>query len=99
MFNFLTADQILDLHEEACDDRVVSSLRLLESAIAAPQWQDKLHYQAAVLFRSLVKNHAFNDGNKRTPVVAVMTFLRINGYTLSAKRYHLPFRFGCCGTT
>ena len=64
---------------------VVSSQHLLESAVAAPLWYNKLHYQAAVLFRSLVKNHPFLDGNKRTAVVAVMTFLRINGFALRAR--------------
>ena len=90
--SFLTAEQIVDLHEEVCADRVVSSQHLLESAVATPQWHDKIHYQAAVLFRSLAKNHAFCDGNKRTAVVAVITFLRINGFTLSAKEDTI-FRF------
>jgi death-on-curing protein len=90
--SFLTAEQIIDLHEEECGDRIVSSRHLLESAVAAPLWQQRLHYQAAALFRSLVKNHAFVDGNKRTAVVAVMTFLRINGYTIRAREDTI-FRF------
>ncbi|MCL4515605.1 MAG: hypothetical protein M1379_08490 [Firmicutes bacterium] len=60
---FLTASHIIDLHEDlACDTPGILSQQLLESAVAAPRWYDKLHYQAAALFRSLAKNHAFVDG-------------------------------------
>jgi len=33
---------------------------------------------------SLISNHSFVDGNKRTGVVAVGLFLERNGYTLTA---------------
>lgn len=92
---FLTAEQVVDLHEEVCGDRSVRSEHLLESAVAAPRWYDKIHYQAAALFRSLTKNHAFGDGNKRTAVVAVVTFLSINGYALKARGSTI-FRFVLC---
>lgn len=84
---FLTASHIIDLHEDlACDTPGILSQQLLESAVAAPRWYDKLHYQAAALFRSLAKNHAFVDGNKRVAVVAVKVFLELNGYKLAAKQ-------------
>lgn len=82
---FLSAESILDLHEEILGGRSVISESLLESAVAAPRWYDRLHYQAAALFRSLTKNHAFVDGNKRTAVLATLTFLDINGYGLKAR--------------
>ena len=34
---------------------------------------------AAAYFLSLAKNHAFNDGNKRTAVSTTATFLQLNG--------------------
>jgi len=40
--------------------------------------------KAAILFFSLIMNHPFLDGNKRTAFLALMRFLNINGYTLSA---------------
>lgn len=33
---------------------------------------------------SLIKNHPFVDGNKRTGIYSAMTFLELNGYRLRA---------------
>ncbi len=90
---FLTAAHVVDLYRDlACDTPGILSQQLLESAVAAPRWYDKLHYQAAALFRSLVKNHAFVDGNKRIAVIAVKVFLELNGYKIVA-RQSTVFRF------
>ncbi|KAI9676748.1 MAG: hypothetical protein M1829_002843 [Trizodia sp. TS-e1964] len=37
---------------------------------------------AACLAEKIMKNHAFQDGNKRTALVAADMFLKINGYRL-----------------
>ena len=37
-----------------------------------------------MLFRSLVKNHPYRDGNKRIGLLAMATFLGMNGYDLHA---------------
>jgi len=52
-------------------------LALLQSALAAPRWQyhATIHEKAAALFRSIVKNHALKDGNKRLGVTALDVFL------------------------
>ena len=39
--------------------------------------------KAAALFHSLISNHAFHNGNKRTAVLAMDTFLIGNGYSLA----------------
>lgn len=63
---------------------------LLTSAVGAPQHtfdgQDlwpSLHEKAAVLFRSLACNHAFEDGNKRTAVLSLYLFYGFNGYIMT----------------
>ena len=62
---------------------------LLESAVLRP----KTAYQygtsdlaelAAKLAFGLVSNHAFFDGNKRTALLASLTFLRLNGKKFTA---------------
>ena len=63
---------------------------LLESALARPQ--HKWHYAeqtdlatlAAAYGFGLVKNHPYRDGNKRIGLLAIATFLGINGYDLKA---------------
>ena len=64
---------------------------LLESALAAPQHTAGGRYlsrtvfdKTALLFRSLVKNHAMVDGNKRLALTTATVFLYVNGYVLAA---------------
>jgi death on curing protein len=63
---------------------------LLESALARPQ--HKWHYDHATDLATLAsayafgiaKNHPFIDGNKRAALVALYTFLALNGFELEA---------------
>lgn len=62
---------------------------VLESCIAAPfqRFEKKFLYQgligkASFLFYLLIKNHPFQNGNKRIAVTALLVFLFINGYWL-----------------
>ncbi|MGH9794623.1 MAG: type II toxin-antitoxin system death-on-curing family toxin [Candidatus Acidiferrales bacterium] len=58
----------------------------LESGVFRPQsgYYADLIEEAAALMESLAGNHPFVDGNKRTAVVAVQTFLDYNGHSLEA---------------
>jgi death-on-curing protein len=69
----------------------VRDMGLLESALARPQatfegedLYPDLWDKAADLMESLIKNHPFVDGNKRSALTAVGLFLELNGYTLTA---------------
>jgi death-on-curing protein len=55
---------------------------LLESALFRPQtgYYPDLISQATALFESLIINHPFTDGNKRTAFAMTDVFLRINGF-------------------
>jgi len=64
---------------------------LLESALLRPyatfMGQDLypgVLEKASILAYGVARNHAFVDGNKRTAAVLLITFLRINGFDLSA---------------
>jgi death-on-curing protein len=67
----------------------------LESALHRPQtgYYDTLIHEAAALLESLVQNHPFIDGNKRTAFAVVDVFLRINGYRISAGPEAIYHRF------
>ena len=93
--NFLTPEQVLFIHSrlvaETGGSHGVRDLGLLESAVARPRatFDGKelyldLFLKAAALMDSLVNNHPFVDGNKRTGVTAAGLFLRINGWRLNA---------------
>jgi len=64
---------------------------LLASAVARAQasFEGKDLYpdlwtEAAALMQSLIKNHPFVDGNKRTAVTATGIFLELTGHRLTA---------------
>jgi death-on-curing protein len=64
-------------------------MNLLESALSRPQASfggqdlyESIFDKAAALMHSLLKNHPFIDGNKRTSLATVGIFLKINGYNL-----------------
>ncbi|MBI2338168.1 type II toxin-antitoxin system death-on-curing family toxin [Candidatus Daviesbacteria bacterium] len=67
----------------------IRDIGLVESAVARPQatFGGKFLYisifdKAAALLQSLLKNHPFVDGNKRTALTSAGLFLRKNGYRL-----------------
>ena len=93
--NYLSAEQILFIHarliEETGGSHGVRDLGMLLSAIGRPQasFDDQdlyldLFSKAAALMESLIRNHPFVDGNKRTGVTAAGLFLHRNGYRLAA---------------
>lgn len=97
---YLTAEQVLFLHArlvaETGGSHGVRDLSLLLSAIGRPQasFDDQdlypdLFTKAGVLMGSLIRNHPFVDGNKRTGIAAAALFLRINGYRLDAGNVEL----------
>lgn len=61
----------------------------LESALARPEtyghYEDAdLALQAAVLAHGIAESQCFIDGNKRLALVAMLTFLEVNGYRVEA---------------
>src|SRR5258706_16286140 len=86
---------IIRLHDalvaEFGGEKGMLSENLLFSALARPfqglkdgsELYPTIEKKSAALIHSLVKNHAFLDGNKRTASSVTLIFLRENGYTLN----------------
>lgn len=92
---YLYPKQVLYLHEQIIQLSGgldgLRDLKLLESAVFRPRatfggndLYPDLFSKASVLGHSLILNHAFIDGNKRTGFESMRLFLRINGYDLRA---------------
>jgi death on curing protein len=92
---YLTLEDALQLYativggsaEEAA--LVVRSRVALEGALARPatyahHQSANLALQAAVLAHGIAESQAFLDGNKRLALVAMLTFLQVNGHRLVA---------------
>ena len=86
---YLTLEQILVIHEDQIEryggTSGIHDLSLLESAVYRPQttFSGKELYtthfeKAAALMHSLIMNHPFVDGNKRTGAVSMLVYLKCN---------------------
>jgi death on curing protein len=92
---YLYPNQLLYLHDRILQHSGgLSGLRdesLLESAVYRPQvtfggkeLYPDLFSKVAALGYSLIQNHPFADGNKRTGFEAMRLMLRLNGFDLRA---------------
>jgi death on curing protein len=90
---YLSAEQILFLHArlvaETGGSQGIRDLNLLLSAVnrSLASFNDQDLYtdvflKAAALMDSLIRNHPFVDGNKRTGFAAATLFVLLNGYGL-----------------
>jgi death on curing protein len=95
MIRYLTLIEVLDLHrrilEQSGGALGIRDMGLLESAVAQPRMTfggedlyPSLFDKAAALGFSIIMNHPFVDGNKRTGHAATETFLVLNGLEINA---------------
>lgn len=98
--NYLTPEQVLFIHyrliEETGSRHGIRDLALLQSAVARPMATFNNHAlypdlfsKAASLMHSIIKNHPFIDGNKRTAIASASIFLMRNNYSLKASNKEL----------
>lgn len=94
--HYLSVPQVLAIHDQMIKrfggSAGVRDVGLIKSAIARPQSTFDgsdlyliLFDKAATLLQSLLKNHPFVDGNKRTALTSAGIFLVSNGYRLINK--------------
>lgn len=87
----LTVDQVIFIHEYLINhfegSEGILSLPLIESAVYRPfatyngeDLYGSIFEKAAALFYSLINNHGFVDGNKRTGTIVLTLFIEMNGY-------------------
>ena len=92
---YLELSEVLELHrllvERTGGSSGVRDLGLLQSALAQPRMTfageelyPTLPDKADALTFSLIRNHPFLDGNKRTAFVSAVVFLEINGLIFHA---------------
>lgn len=96
MTKYLTLEEVLCIHDMMIEkfggSHGVRDLGLVESALARPsagfgdfEAYPDIYLKSAVLAHSLLKNHPFIDGNKRTAMMAMEQFLFINDLTINAQ--------------
>ncbi len=100
MIKFLDKNTILAFHQDQIEtyggSPGIRDEGLLDSALAQPEasfggeyvHEDIFEMTAAYGFH-ICQNHPFYDGNKRTALIAMYTFLYVNGYRLKADKKSL----------
>lgn len=95
MIRYLTLIEVLELHrkilEQSDGTLGIRDMGLLESAIAQPRMTfggedlyPSLLEKSTALGFSIIMNHPFVDGNKRTGHATTETFLVLNGLEINA---------------
>lgn len=93
-------EDVLKLHDASIEDfggaKGIRDIGLLESALARPfqtfggeELYPTPFEKAAAIGESLIINHAFLDGNKRTGMLGIITLLFEYNITLNAKENDL----------
>lgn len=93
MIRYLLPEQVLFIHSRLIQStggaHGIRDLSMLLSALGRPQatfdgndLYDGLFSKAASLMDSLIRNHPFVDGNKRTAIAAAALFVQLNDYSL-----------------
>jgi death-on-curing protein len=97
---FLEVEDVLEIHELQLQrfggSAGLRDLGLLESAVSQPKatfggefLHEDLFAMIAASLMSLVKNHHFVDGNKRTGLLSALVFLGLNGLTIGLPSHAL----------
>lgn len=93
---YLTAGEVAAINEAESGPDLLADFGLLESAVLRPQQTifgndayPDIHSKAAALLHSLIRNHPFIDGNKRTAVLAMLVFYGLNGSWIEAQQDEL----------
>ncbi len=97
---FLDAEVVIEIHRLQLEDTGgldgIRDIGLLDSALAQPMacfggnfFHEDLFAMAAAYLFHIALNHPFNDGNKRTALIAALTFLGINGQRIQVSSAQL----------
>lgn len=90
---YLTIEQVIDLHDEAISLygglSGIRDIGSLTSSVECPKMEcfgeemyKGLSQKAASYFYFIIKNHPFNDANKRTAFISSLVFLEMNDVDL-----------------
>lgn len=88
---YLTASDVVLVNQQETGPDLLADFGLLEAAVLRPQQSvfgsdayPDIHSKAAAMMHSLIRNHPFVDGNKRTGVLSVIVFYNLNGHSVEA---------------
>ena len=67
-------------------------IEAVEGKIFGQQMYPTIHDKAAFYMFSIISNHVFQDGNKRTGLEAALLFMKLNGYQLKEDLINVKYQ-------
>lgn len=78
----INIDDIIGIHHTVEENQIILNKNNLESRLSSFHYYETKEEQIVSIFTSLLMNHAFMDGNKRTAVVTLMFLLDANNFKI-----------------
>ena len=72
----LSSKTIKIINKEVTGDGIVLSVGMIDSCLSSYMYYEDITEQISSIFRGLIKNHAFVDGNKRTAVIVLFILVQ-----------------------
>ena len=89
---YLTFEDIIAIHDDCLDygeplnilnpGSIASTLYFMRHCSVEGSRKQNIVETGAILYRDIILNHPFMDGNKRAGTICLLTFLRCNGFYL-----------------
>lgn len=94
MIKYLTLEQVIEIHDAQLNihgglagirDKglLISSIEIPKASMFGQDLHITIYDKAAAYLFHIVKNHPFNDGNKRTGAFTAILFLVLNGVKIA----------------
>ena len=78
----LSVVEVITLHDSAEENKTILNISLLKSSLASHIYYDNIEDKIISVVSSLIKNHAFFDGNKRTALLVLVYLLSDNNFKI-----------------
>lgn len=79
----ITSSDIAKINYDITNDGHVISQNMIDSALSSYHYYDDVKEQVVSIFRGIIKNHAFRDGNKRTGLIVLLTLCNENDININ----------------
>lgn len=78
----ISINDIIDIHDSVEENQIILNRNNIESSLSSFHYYETKEEQIISIFTSLLMNHAFMDGNKRTAVVTLSFLLDSNNFII-----------------
>ena len=79
----LNLEKVIEFNRELTGHGTILNKNSLHSAFSSYHYYDNISEQIVSIFRGLIKNHPFSDGNKRTAISVLLALFELNNIPMT----------------